>query len=128
MHITKVIPHISADGHHAIYVECDITPIKHKQIPREITIYCKKDWEGLKEPTFHQNTHNLFFRNSHTCVHHQGNTTHLFPIKHKQIPREIKIYCKKDWEGLKDQMSTIKDSFMALHSVNIPQYTVCGMI
>ena len=29
---TKVIPDISADGHHAIYVESDITPKRNKQV------------------------------------------------------------------------------------------------
>ncbi len=46
---TKVMPGISADGHHAVYVECDITPIRNKQKPREIKLYNKADWESLKE-------------------------------------------------------------------------------
>ena len=48
---TKVISGISADGHHAIYmyIECDITPIRNKQLPREIKLYSKTDWEGLKD-------------------------------------------------------------------------------
>ena len=67
MYNTKIIPGISAHGHHAVYVECDITPIR--------------------------NTH---------------------------VPREIKLYRKADWEGLKDRMSTIQDSFMTTHSVDTP--------
>ena len=67
MYNPKVIPGISVDGHHAIYVECDITPIRNKQ-----------------------------------------------------VPMEIKLYSKADWEGFKDRMSTVKDSFMAMHFVHTP--------
>ena len=35
-----------------------------------------------------------------------------------QVPRAIKIYNKTNSEGLQNQMSTVKDSFMASHSVN----------
>ena len=67
MYNTKVIPGIYADGHHAVYVECDITPLKNKK-----------------------------------------------------VPRQIKLYSKTDCEGLKGRMSTVKDSFMASHSVDTP--------
>ena len=32
----------------------------------------------------------------------------------------MEIECYADWEGLKDRMLTIKDSFMAMHSVDTP--------
>ena len=46
---TKVISGISADGHHDSYVECDISPIRNKQVLREIKLYSKTDSEGLKD-------------------------------------------------------------------------------
>ena len=46
---TKVIPGISAYRHHAIYVEFDITPIRNKQVTREIKLYSKTDWKALKD-------------------------------------------------------------------------------
>ena len=45
---TKVMPGISADGHHTIYVECAITPIRNKHVLREIKLYSKIDWEVQK--------------------------------------------------------------------------------
>ena len=88
----------------------------------------------VTEPTFHQNTHDLLFTNNTTCVHN----TKVIPgisadghhavyvecditrIRNKQVPSEIKLYSKTDWEGLKDRMSTIKHLFMATHSVDTP--------
>ena len=67
MYNITLIPGISADEHHAIYIECYITPIRNNQ-----------------------------------------------------VPRELKLYSKTDWEGLKDWMPTVKDSFIASHSVEIP--------
>ena len=45
---TKVIPGISLDGHHAVYIELDITPIRNKQIPRKIKQYARADWTSFK--------------------------------------------------------------------------------
>ena len=45
---SHVIPGISADGHHAVFVECDITPIRNKQKPRQIKQYSKADWDGFR--------------------------------------------------------------------------------
>jgi hypothetical protein len=39
----QVIPGISMDRHHAIFMECDITPIHHTQRPRKIPLYKKAD-------------------------------------------------------------------------------------
>ena len=90
----------------------------------------------VTEPIFHQNTLDIFFTNNPTCIyvyntkvtpgisangHHaiyvERNIT---PIRNKQVLKEIKLYSKTDWEGLNDRMSTIKDSLMAMHSVNTP--------
>ena len=46
---TTVTPWISAHGHHAVYVKCDITLVRNKQVSREIKLYCKTDCEGLKD-------------------------------------------------------------------------------
>ena len=84
----------------------------------------------VTEPTFHQNTLDLFFTNNPTCVYNSNVIPGIFsdghhtvyvecditPIRNIQVPREIKLYSKTDREGLKDRMSTVKDSFMATHS------------
>jgi hypothetical protein len=44
----QVIPGISADGHHAVFCEMDVTPIRHPQKPRKIQLFSKADWEGLR--------------------------------------------------------------------------------
>ena len=44
----------------------------------------------------------------------------ITPIRNKQVLREIKLYSKTYWEGLKDRMSTVKGSFMTTHSVDTP--------
>ena len=49
MYNITLIPGISADEHHAIYIECYITPIRNNQVPRELKLYSKTDWEGLKD-------------------------------------------------------------------------------
>ena len=40
---------ISADRHQTVYVECDITPIRNKQVPSEIKLYSNTDLEGLTD-------------------------------------------------------------------------------
>lgn len=45
---TQVIPGISKDGHHAVYTELDISPIRQIKKPRKVHIYRKADWDGLK--------------------------------------------------------------------------------
>ena len=41
-------------------------------------------------------------------------------MRNKQVLRDIKFYRKTNWEGLKDRMSTIKGSFIAMHSADTP--------
>jgi hypothetical protein len=45
---SQVIPGISSDGHHAVYVEIDVAPIRKTLKPRKVHSYKKADWEGLK--------------------------------------------------------------------------------
>lgn len=45
---TQVIPGISNDGHHAVYVEIDISPIRKSTKPRKVHCYKKADWDGFK--------------------------------------------------------------------------------
>ena len=82
-------------------------------------------------PNSTKNTLDLFFTNNPTCVYNtkvipgisaDGHYTiyiecGITPIRNKVL-REIKLYSKTDYEGLKDRMSTVKDSFIAMHSVD----------
>ena len=45
---SQVIPGISKDGHHAVYVELDISLTRRKKKPRKIYSYKKADWEKMK--------------------------------------------------------------------------------
>ena len=49
MYKAQVIPGISSDGHHALFIECDITPKRLKQITREVRLYKKANWEEMKK-------------------------------------------------------------------------------
>ena len=44
----QVIPGISKDGHHAVYVELDISLTRRKKKPRKIYSYKKADWGKMK--------------------------------------------------------------------------------
>ena len=48
VHNSQVIPGISRDGHHAVYVELDISLTRRAKKPRKIHSYKKADWDGLK--------------------------------------------------------------------------------
>ena len=43
---TNVILGISADEHHAVYIEYNIKPKRNKEVPREIKLYSKTGWEA----------------------------------------------------------------------------------
>ena len=45
---SQVIPGISKDGHHAVYVEQDISLTRRKKKPRKIYSHKKADWEKMK--------------------------------------------------------------------------------
>ena len=45
---TQVIPGISRDGHHAVYVEFDVSLTRRTKKPRQIHSYKKADWDSLK--------------------------------------------------------------------------------
>ena len=45
---TQVIPGISKDGHHAVYVELDVSLTRRNKKPRRVHSFKKADWEGLK--------------------------------------------------------------------------------
>ena len=49
MYNTTVTSGISADGHHAIDIECDITPIRNKYVPKEIKLCRKIDQQDIKD-------------------------------------------------------------------------------
>ena len=46
---SQVIPGISKDGHHAVYVELDISLTHKRKKPRKMHCYKKADWEKMKE-------------------------------------------------------------------------------
>ncbi len=46
---SQVIPGISKDGHHAVYVELDISLTRKRKKPRKMHCYKKADWEKMKE-------------------------------------------------------------------------------
>ena len=43
------MPGISLDGHHTVYIECDISPVRKKQKPSKIHFYKITEWHYLKE-------------------------------------------------------------------------------
>ena len=45
---TQVIPGISRDGHHAVYVELNVSLTRQNKKPRRMQSFKKADWEGLK--------------------------------------------------------------------------------
>ena len=45
---TKVIPGISRDGHHAVYVELDVSLTRRRKKPRQMHSYKKADWESFR--------------------------------------------------------------------------------
>ena len=45
---TQVILGISKDGHHAVYVELDVSLTRQNKKPRRVHSFKKADWDGLK--------------------------------------------------------------------------------
>ena len=45
---TQIIPGISSDGHHAVYVEHVISLNKRQNPPRKIHMFRQADWQGLE--------------------------------------------------------------------------------
>ena len=45
---TQVVPGISSDGHHAVYVEIDVNPSRRIKKPRKVHSFKKADWDSLK--------------------------------------------------------------------------------
>ena len=48
VHNSQVIPGISKDGHHAVYVELDVSLTRRTQKPRKLFAYKKANWEEMK--------------------------------------------------------------------------------